>query len=91
MLINGDRQQYPRLLSNGNLVNSGTTNDGKHWAEWDDPHPKPCYLFALVAGDFDVLEERYVTADGRDVMLQLFVDKGQKERGYHALDSLKSA
>lgn len=91
VLINGDRQQYPRLLSNGNLVNSGTTNDGRHWAEWVDPHPKPCYLFALVAGDFDLLEDRYVTADGRDVALQLFVDKGQKERGYHALESLKNA
>lgn len=81
----------PYILCNGNLVNSGNNPDGTHWVEWHDPHPKPCYLFALVAGDFDVLKDTFTTRSGREVSLELFVDKGKRERGHFALESLKRA
>ncbi|MBU2976899.1 aminopeptidase N [Alteromonas sp. C1M14] len=89
--VQGDKQKYPTLLSNGNPVNAGENEDGTHWVTWQDPHPKPCYLFALVAGDFDLLEDRYQTMSGRDVKLELYVDKGKKEQGSFALASLKRA
>ncbi|TKB50417.1 aminopeptidase N [Ferrimonas sediminicola] len=89
--IEADRAAYPYLLANGNQVESGELPDGRHFATWVDPFPKPSYLFALVAGDFDLLEDSFTTASGRDVALQLFVDKGQKHRGHHAMASLKRA
>ena len=89
--IVADKQQFPYLLSNGNKVESGDLADGKHYVCWHDPYKKPCYLFALVAGDFDLLEDEFVTKSGRNVSLQLFVDKGKVGRGQHALDSLKKA
>lgn len=81
----------PYILCNGNLIDSGTNTDGTHWVTWHDPHPKPCYLFALVAGDFDVLKDTFTTRSGRQVALELFVDKGKLNRGQFALDSLKRA
>ncbi len=89
--IHADKSQYPYLLSNGNLVEKGDEGDNRHWVRWHDPFKKPCYLFALVAGDFDLLEDQFTTASGRAVALQLFVDKGKANRGQHALDSLKKA
>ncbi|GAA5217817.1 aminopeptidase N [Corallincola platygyrae] len=80
---------FTYLLSNGNKVGQGELSNGKHFAEWHDPHPKPCYLFALVAGDFDLLEDSYTTAEGRNVALQLFVDRGNSHRGEFALEALK--
>ncbi|MBN7827941.1 aminopeptidase N, partial [Bowmanella dokdonensis] len=74
--ITADRQTYPYLLSNGNKIGQGELPDGKHWVLWEDPFFKPCYLFALVAGDFDLLEDSFTTASGRQVALELFVDKG---------------
>jgi aminopeptidase N len=82
-------KEIPYLLSNGNKVEEGTLDDGHHYVVWHDPHPKPCYLFALVAGDFDKLEDSYRTIEGRDVTLQLFVDRGNKPRGEFALAALK--
>ncbi|GAA4896194.1 aminopeptidase N [Ferrimonas pelagia] len=87
--IEADKALYPYLLSNGNKVASGDLADGRHFAQWQDPFPKPSYLFALVAGDFDVLRDRYTTVSGREVALELFVDKGNLSRGQHAMDSLK--
>lgn len=84
-----DKAQYPQLLSNGNLVESGELEGGRHFATWHDPHPKPCYLFALVAGDFDLLEDSFTTASGRDVLLQIFVDKGRRVQARHAMEALK--
>lgn len=81
---------FPYLLSNGNLISDSQTGDTKT-VTWHDPFPKPSYLFALVAGDFDVLEDHYITKDNRDVTLQLFVEKGRKHQGQFALDSLKRA
>ncbi|PWR21211.1 aminopeptidase N [Zavarzinia aquatilis] len=82
---------YPRLLSNGNLIDEGKLENGRHYAVWQDPFPKPCYLFALVAGDLDLLEDRFVTASGRSVVLRLFVDPGQAPRVAYAMDALKRA
>ena len=86
-----DKNDFPFLLSNGNKVDSGDLSGGMHWVKWSDPFKKPCYLFALVAGDFDLLEDTFVTQSGRTIALELFVDKGMLGRGQHALDSLKKA
>ncbi|EKE72186.1 aminopeptidase N [Gallaecimonas xiamenensis] len=86
-----EQAAFPQLLSNGNLVESGALADGRHFATWHDPHPKPCYLFALVAGDFDLLEDSFTTQSGREVLLQIFVDKGRRLQARHAMDALKGA
>ncbi|NAW87724.1 aminopeptidase N [Photobacterium halotolerans] len=83
-----DKASFPYLLSNGNKVASGELENGRHWVQWQDPYPKPCYLFALVAGDFDVLRDNYKTVSGRDVALEIFVDKGNLDRAEHAMQSL---
>ena len=80
---------FGRLLSNGNLVESGPASTGRHFAIWNDPFPKPCYLFALVAGELDVLEDSLVTMSGRTVALRIFVDPGVAHRAAYAMDSLK--
>lgn len=84
-------QTVPYLLSNGNKIASGTLENGKHFAVWQDPYKKPCYLFALVAGQFDVLTDSYVTSSGREVKLELFVDVGNLNKSSHAMASLKKA
>ncbi|CAN1557554.1 PepN Aminopeptidase N [Caulobacteraceae bacterium] len=81
--------EFPSLLSNGNRVAIGTYDDGRHWAAWDDPHLKPSYLFALVAGGFDTLEDQFVTRSGRNVELCIYVDKGAASRALYAMDALK--
>lgn len=83
-----DKAQYPFLLSNGNRIEQADLNDGRHMVKWSDPHPKPSYLFALVAGDFDVLRDKYTTKSGRNVELEIFVDKGNLNRANHAMVSL---
>lgn len=89
--IRAKKVEFPFLLSNGNKKDSGELDDGRHWVSWSDPFKKPCYLFALVAGDFDLLVDRYTTMTGREVALELFVDKGKLSKGQHALNSLKKA
>ncbi|AWH87084.1 aminopeptidase N [Limnobaculum parvum] len=89
--IVADKQAYPYLLSNGNRIAQGDLDDGRHWVQWQDPFPKPCYLFALVAGDFDVLSDTFVTCSGRSVALELFVDRGNLDRADWAMTSLKNA
>ncbi|EHR7164993.1 aminopeptidase N [Vibrio parahaemolyticus] len=83
-----DKAIYPYLLSNGNRIAQGEAENGRHWVQWQDPHPKPAYLFALVAGDFDVLSDKYTTMSGRNVDLEIFVDKGNLDRAGHAMTSL---
>ncbi|MGD8111814.1 aminopeptidase N [Vibrio sp. TRT 17S01] len=83
-----DKAEYPFLLSNGNRIAEGELEAGRHWVQWQDPHPKPAYLFALVAGDFDVLRDKYITRSGRNVELEIFVDKGNLDRAPHAMTSL---
>ena len=80
---------FHHLLSNGNLVESGKLPKGRHYAVWNDPFLKPCYLFALVAGELDVLEDSLTTMSGRDVALRIYVDPGQSARAAYAMDALK--
>ncbi|MEI9963561.1 MAG: aminopeptidase N [Caulobacteraceae bacterium] len=89
--IEADKAAYPRLLANGNLVEQGDLEAGRHYAVWTDPFPKPCYLFALVAGELDVLEDSFVTVSGRTIDLRIFVDPGQAARAAYAMDALKRA
>ncbi len=89
--IIADDKAYPALLSNGNLVRSTLLADGRRHVTWVDPFPKPSYLFALVAGDFDCLKGSYTTGSGREVALEFYVDKGNKNRAQFALESLKRA
>ncbi|WP_405128661.1 aminopeptidase N [Pseudoalteromonas sp. PB2-1] len=84
-------QKYTHLLSNGNQIDAGTLDDGRHFVKWQDPFKKPSYLFALVAGDFDVLRDHYTTKSGRNVELALFVDKGNLAKTPHAMSSLKKS
>jgi len=84
-------QKYTHLLSNGNQIDAGTLDDGRHFVKWQDPFKKPSYLFALVAGDFDVLRDQYTTKSGRNVELALFVDKGNLPKTPHAMTSLKKS
>ena len=84
-------RDIPYLLSNGNKIKEGTLPDGRQFTKWQDPHKKPSYLFALVAGDFDVLRDSFVTRSGRTVALEIFVDKGNLDKTPHAMASLKNA
>ena len=86
-----DKNRYPVLLSNGNPVEQGETKDGRHWVRWQDPFPKPSYLFALVAGDLFCQEDRFQTVSGRDVTLKIFVEHENHHKCDHALESLKQA
>ena len=89
--IEGDKAAYPILLSNGTLGETGSLSDGRHFAEWDDPHLKPSYLFALCAGDYDVYRDRYTTMNGAEVELAVHVDKGDGDRAAWAMESLKAS
>ena len=86
-----DKTLYPYLLSNGNKIAQGELAGNKHFATWYDPFPKPCYLFALVAGDFDLLTDTFTTCSGKDVVLEIFVDKGNLHKAEHAMVSLKKS
>lgn len=89
--LEADKTTYPVLLANGNPIDSGDLPQGRHYVTYEDPFKKPCYLFALVAGTFDVLSDHFVTSEGRDVSLLLYVEQGKKERAHHAMTSLKKA
>lgn len=87
--IEADKALYPNLLSNGNLVEEGDLEQGRHYALWSDPFPKPSYLFALVAGDLYCQDDSFTTCSGREVALKIFVDHKNSEKCDYALDSLK--
>jgi aminopeptidase N len=89
--IIADKTRYPVLLSNGNLIKNQARAENKHAVTWEDPFKKPCYLFALVAGDLDCLEDHFTTRSGRKVTLKIFTDKGQKEKVHHAMSCIKKA
>jgi aminopeptidase N len=86
--LTADRARCPVLLSNGNPGGSGHAEGGRHWVRWVDPHPKPSYLFALVAGDLVDVHETFVTRSGRSVALNIWVRRGDEDRCAHAMDSL---
>jgi aminopeptidase N len=89
--IVADAARFPVLLSNGNPVESGETGSGRHWAKWVDPHPKPSYLFALVAGDLIAVRDRFTTCSGKEVALAIWVRRGDEDKCGHAIASLKKA
>ena len=89
--IVADKTRYPVLLSNGNPVARGESPDARHWVTWEDPYPKPSYLFALVAGDLACVEDGFVTRSGRDVQLRIFVEHHNRDKCDHAMSSLKKA
>ncbi len=89
--IVADRQRYPVLLSNGNCIERRELADGRHAVTWQDPFAKPCYLFALVAGDLGVVEDRFIAASGRAVTLQIYVEPHNLGKCEHAMHALKKA
>ncbi|MGB7432909.1 MAG: aminopeptidase N [Ahrensia sp.] len=86
--IEGDARSTPLLLSNGNCVDKGALDGGRHFAVWHDPHPKPAYLFALVAGDLGCVRDSFKTRSGRDVALEIYVEHGKENRATYAMDAL---
>ena len=89
--IVADRSKYPVLLSNGNNTENGVNDDGTHWARWEDPFRKPCYLFALVAGDLECVEGQFTTRSGSHVDLRIFVEAKDAGKCGHAMSSLIEA
>ena len=86
-----NKERYPVLLANGNCIDSGELDNGRHYSTWEDPFLKPSYLFALVAGTLDVLSDEFITMNGRKIDLKLYVDPGQLDRATHAMESLKKS
>lgn len=84
-------KKLPVLLSNGNLIDSGDTDDGRHYATWHDPFKKPAYLFATVAGDLSFIEDKFITCSGREVALKIFVEAKDLDKCDHAMTSLKNS
>ncbi len=89
--IAADREKYPVLLSNGNLTASGEMENGRHWAKWEDPFKKPCYLFALVAGDLFCLQDTFRTCSGREISLRIYTEHENKDKCGHAMQALKKS
>src|SRR5262249_47494057 len=89
--LHAERTRYPVLLANGNLMAEGDEAEGRHWATWQDPFPKPSYLFAVVAARLDRSTDTFVTRSGRKVLLQFFVEPGKLDQGAFALQALKKA
>jgi aminopeptidase N len=87
--IEADQAEAPVLLANGNPIEQGELPEGRHFAVWHDPHPKPAYLFALVGGRLAAIEDRFVTMSGREVTLRIYVEPGKEDRADYAMDSLK--
>ena len=89
--IRGDKQSNPVMLSNGNLIDSGDLDNGRHFAKWQDPFKKPAYLFALVAGDLEQVSDSYTTTSGKDVKLEIYTEAHNIDKCDHAMQSLKCA
>ena len=91
VMLRANKAQYPVLLSNGNLIEEGDLGDGRHYAKWEDPFKKPSYLFALVAARLVCQEETFKLADGRDALLQVWVEAGNLDKTDYAMQSLKNS
>ena len=86
--MEADQTDFPVLLSNGNRADAGELAGGRHWVRWEDPFPKPSYLFAVVAGDLALVEDHFTTRSGRDVALRIYVEAENLDRCEHAMESL---
>ena len=89
--IVADKTEFPVLLSNGNKVASGEFENNQHWVTWNDPFAKPCYLFALVAGQLECIADTFITQSGREIELEIFIEAHDKDKCAHAMQSLKHA
>ncbi len=89
--ISADKKRYPVLLSNGNLIEEKDLPNNRHWALWEDPSLKPCYLFALVAGNFEFLQDHFSTCSNRSILLRVYVEKGNLPLAHFAMKSLQRA
>ncbi len=89
--LEADKARYPVLLSNGNKIDQGDLPDNQHWVAWEDPFAKPCYLFALVAGQLEKIQDRFVTQSGREITLEIYVEAHDLDKCDHAMQSLKNA
>ena len=87
--IEADKAEAPVLLANGNLIESGDMPEGRHFAVWHDPHPKPAYLFAMVGGNLGHVEDKFITMSGREVVLRIYVEPGKESRCGYAMEALK--
>lgn len=89
--IESDKSKYPILLSNGDRISSKDLGNGRHEVVWEDPHKKPCYLFALVAGDLGVIKDTFTTKSGKKVTLEIYAAHGKQDRCHFAMESLKKS
>ena len=89
--VEASKEHYPVLLSNGNRLDHGDAEHGRHFSVWHDPHLKPCYLFALVVGNLNHIEDEFVTKSGRKVELYIYVRPGDEDQCDHAMESLKKS
>jgi len=89
--LTADKDKYPVLLSNGNRIAQGELANNRHWVSWEDPFAKPCYLFALVAGQLESVADKFITMSGRSIDLQIFVEWHNLDKCAHAMQSLKNA
>ncbi len=89
--IRARKAEYPVLLCNGNQIDAGELTEGRHWVRWEDPFPKPCYLFALVAGDLVAVQDTFITQSGQEVALSIYVQAHNQDKCAHAMRSLKNA
>jgi len=85
-----DKEKFPQLLANGNRTETGELDNGRHYAVWHDPFPKPCYLFALVAGDLACVRDSFTTVSGREVAIEFYVQHGNENKCDHAVASLQA-
>ena len=89
--VEGDRDSCPVMLANGNCIEKGNLKANRHYTVWQDPFPKPCYLFALVAGKLHAIEDQFITSSGRKIDLQIYVEEQNRKKCAHAMRSLKKA
>ncbi|HEV7817228.1 MAG TPA: aminopeptidase N, partial [Janthinobacterium sp.] len=91
VMLRADKEKFPVLLSNGNLIEEGDLGDGRHYAKWEDPFKKPSYLFALVAAKLVCQEETFRLKSGREALLQVWVEEGNLDKTQYAMESLKNS
>ncbi|MBU0799503.1 MAG: aminopeptidase N, partial [Alphaproteobacteria bacterium] len=89
--VEADEATVPVLMANGNTIAAGKAANGRHWATFEDPWAKPCYLFCTANGKLDVLEDVFVTKSGRNVNVRMYTEAGESAKGRHALDALKQS